>query len=209
MDNAVGGGFQYPDMTENDKKALTYTTGPMTEDLEVTGHPVVHLWISSTAEDGDLFVYLEEVDAEGFSHYITEGTLRASHRALHEPYYDNLGLPYHKSHEEDVITLTPGEPVELVFDMQPTSNIFDAGNRMRVTIACADKDNASTPELNPSPTVSVYRNKKLASYVSLPVVGAEEEVVGEAGLSLLTLILIALLIIVLVIAFTMFMRRRT
>jgi putative CocE/NonD family hydrolase len=209
MDNAVGGGFNYPDMTENDKKALTYTTGPMSEDLEVTGHPVVHLWISSTAKDNDFFVYLEEVDAQRFSHYITEGTLRASHRALHKPYYDNLRLPYHRSHEADVIALTPGEPEELVFDMQPTSNIFDAGNRMRVTIACADKDNASTPELSPAPTVTVYRNKKIASYVSLPVVGAEEEVAGEPTLSLLTLILIALLIIVLVIAFIIFIRRRT
>jgi hypothetical protein len=32
------------------------------------------------------------------------------------------------------------EPVELVFDLLPTSYVFDAGHRIRVTITCADKD---------------------------------------------------------------------
>jgi uncharacterized protein len=92
-DNAVGGEFDYQDMTPNDEKGLTYTTLPLTQDITLIGHPVVYLWLNSSYKDGNIFVYLEEVDESGFSHYLTEGVLKLSHRALNEPPYDNLGLP--------------------------------------------------------------------------------------------------------------------
>ena len=66
--------------------------------------------------------------------------------------------------------LPTGEPVELVFDLHPTSNIFDKGHRIRVTITFADRDNTQTPELSPAPTVSIYRNANYASYIVLPVI---------------------------------------
>lgn len=169
--NGYGGAFGYADMTPNDRKGLTYTTSPLAIDVEVTGHPVIHLWVTSTAKDGDFFVYLEEVDRKGFSHYITEGTLRASHRATSSPPFHYMGLPYHRSFAEDLADL-PKEPVELIFDLYPTSNIFDAGHRIRVTITGADRDNALTPELSPPPTVSIYRNANYASYIILPIIPA-------------------------------------
>jgi uncharacterized protein len=76
--NLVGEPFNYNDMTANDEKALTYTTPVLTDDVEVTGHPIVHLWVTSTADDGDFFVYLTEVDENGYAHYLTEAALRAS-----------------------------------------------------------------------------------------------------------------------------------
>jgi len=211
-DNAVGGGFKYYDRTANDEKGLTYTTSLLTEDLEITGHPVAHLWVSSTATDGNFFAYLEEVDAEGISHYVTEGAIKASHRALHEPYYDKMGLPFHRSHEGDVVMLTPGKPVELVFDLQPTSNVFNAGNFMRVTIVCADKDNALTEELFPAPIITLYRNSKRSSYISLPVVGLEPALdampTSKEEFPTLIILFVALGIIVLVIVLTAYMRKK-
>ncbi|OGD18598.1 MAG: hypothetical protein A2Y69_05960 [Candidatus Aminicenantes bacterium RBG_13_59_9] len=208
-DNAVGGGFGYGDMSENDRKGLTYTTPPLAEDLNVTGHPVIHLWVSSTAEDGDFFVYLEEVDQAGVSHYVSEGSIKASHRALSEPSYDNLGLPFHRSYAEDARPLKPGRPAELVFDLQPTSNLFEAGNRLRVTVVGADADNATPLSQDPPPTMKLYREKKRASYVSLPVVGAKpgEPAVGEKGFSLVIALLLVV-IVILVIVFSFWMRRR-
>jgi putative CocE/NonD family hydrolase len=167
-DNGAGGSFSYADMTRNDRKGITYTTPPLAEVVEVTGHPIVHLWITLTARDGDFFVYLEDISETGISQYITEGTLRASHRALSTPPYNNLGLPYHRSYAEDLADL-PEQPVELVFDLLPTSYAFDVGHRIRVTITCADKDNALTQELNPPPTVSLYREVDHASYIVLPI----------------------------------------
>ncbi len=172
-DNAVGGGFGYPDMIANDIKGLTYTTAPLDKDVEVTGHPVVHLWVSSTAADDDFFVYLEEIDPSGSSRYITEGALKASHRALGKPPYDYLGLPYHRNYARDAEPLKPGEAAELAFDLEPTSNIFEAGNRIRVTIVCADKDNAETRPLTPPPTITVYRDSARSSRVALPIVAAK------------------------------------
>jgi predicted acyl esterase len=49
-------------MTGNDQKGLTYNTPPLDKLLEVTGFPVTHIWVSSTAKDGDFFVYLEDVN---------------------------------------------------------------------------------------------------------------------------------------------------
>ena len=164
------GVFPYPDMRENDARGLTYTTAALDRALEVTGHPVVHLWVSSSAEDGDFFVYLEDIEPDGRSVYVTEGQLRASHRRLAEAPYDRMGLPYHRSHAEDLVPLVPGEPVELCFDLQPTSVVFREGHRIRVTVTCADKDTFATPVLDPAPEVSVLRGPTRPSHIVLPVI---------------------------------------
>jgi uncharacterized protein len=171
--NMHAGAFDYSDMTANDEHALTYTGPVLTEDVEVTGHPIVHLWVTSTADDGDFFVYLSEVDEIGYAHYLTEGALRASHRALSEAPYNYMGLPYHRSFAEDVQALPAGEPVELVFDLLPTSNLFDAGHRIRVTIMGADADTFATPQLDPAPMVSIYHSAEYSSYIDLPIIPAE------------------------------------
>jgi putative CocE/NonD family hydrolase len=139
------------------------------KDLVLVGYPVVHLWVTSSHPDGDFFVYLEEVDAEGSSHYVTEGGLRASHRALSSPPYESFGLPYHRSFREDLADL-PDEPVELVFDLLGTAILIDAGHRIRVTVTGAD---AANHELYPdpgagAPTISIHRNTTHQSYIELP-----------------------------------------
>jgi putative CocE/NonD family hydrolase len=169
-DNAVASEMDYSDMSANDARGLTYTTGPLEEDLEVVGHPVLHLWAASTATDCDFIAYLEEVDAHGVSHYVSEGCLRASHRKLGRPPYDNVGLPYHPSAAADISPLIAGAPAELVFDLLPVANVFNKGNRMRVTIVDADRDNLETPVITPAPRVTVYRSAKHASRIDLPVV---------------------------------------
>ena len=169
-DNTVAGNFAYPDMAANDARGLTYTTGPLGEDLEVTGHPVLHLWVTASVPDVDFIVFLEEVDAKGFSRYVSEGCLRASHRALSRPPYDNFDLPFHGSEKKEMAPLTTGRPVELVFDLLPVSNVFNKGNRLRLTITGTDKDNLETPVLEPAPRVTVFRKLKAASRLDLPVV---------------------------------------
>jgi len=166
--NGYGGDIGYEDMDANDQKGISFTTEPFAEAREVIGHPVVTLWVSSTANDGDFFVYLEEVEEDGFSRYVTEGCLRASHRAIHEAPWDNLGLPWHRSHEEDVQNLVPGVPVELKIDLLPTAWYFDAGNRLRVTVTCADADNQQTPVLDPAPTVTLHTGAARSSWIEVP-----------------------------------------
>ncbi|NPV58692.1 MAG: CocE/NonD family hydrolase [Actinobacteria bacterium] len=160
---------EYGDRSGEDEKCLTYTSAPLEEDLEVTGHPVLHLHVSSTAADGDFFVYLEDVAEDGYAQYKTEGQLRASLRKLGaRPWLPEL--PYHPCTRADAQPLTPGEKVELTIVLFPLSHVFEKGHRIRISLAGADKDNFRTPELTPAPTWKVYRGGEEASRVELPVV---------------------------------------
>jgi len=167
---AVNWSRKYPDMRSNDKKALTYTTSPLQTDVEVTGHPLVHLWLRTDAPDLDAFVYLEEVDGSGKSFYITEGNLRASHRKLSKAPYNNLGLPYHSHYRSDLMPIPAGEPFELVFNLLSTSYCFHKGSHIRITVAFADADNFDTPIINPAPKLQLLRDMNHPSFIQLPIV---------------------------------------
>jgi putative CocE/NonD family hydrolase len=171
-DSAIGGRFvSYPDRAEQDAKLLVYESAPLVQDTEVTGHPIASLQVTSTAEDGAFFVYLEDVDAEGRVSYVTEGELRALHRHVSTaaaPYADPV--PYHSFERADAEPLVPGEAAELSFDLLPTSYLFRKDHRIRVAVAGADKDHfALIPEGRP-PTIRVHRDAARASRVVLPVV---------------------------------------
>jgi putative CocE/NonD family hydrolase len=167
---AVNWPRNYPNMRSNDQKGLTYTTSPLDTDMDVTGHPVAHLWVTTDAPDLDAFVYLEEVDDGGKSTYITQGNLRASHRKLGQAPYHNLGLPYHSHYQSELESISAGKPVELVFSLLPTSYLFRAGHRIRITVTCADADNFDTPVLNPAPKIHLLRDTAHPSFVELPII---------------------------------------
>jgi hypothetical protein len=166
----AGVNCEYPERAELDKKNLTYTTPPLQQDLEVTGNPVVHLFVSSTATDGAFFVYLEDIDENGVVNYITEGELKASLRKL-EPRPWKPDLPWHRSYAEDATPLTPGQVEEIVIDLEPTSNVFLKGHSLRVSIAGWDNGNFGGPQFDPPPTISMYRDSTHASYIELPIIG--------------------------------------
>ena len=178
--------------TDQDPKCLTYTSKPLGQNTEVTGHPVVHFWVSSTADDGDFFVYLEDLDEKGEAYYVTEGKLRAGFARL-VPQEEMLAtnahikvlpkLPYHGFKDTDYVEkiFAGGNIVELVFDLFPTSWVFKKGHRIRVSIACSDWPTFDLhPKLSPKndpndpgntvPTITVYRDTKHASWIELPII---------------------------------------
>lgn len=169
-DNAVGQGRMiYPDLAPNDAKTITFTTAPLAADVTVIGHPVVTLYLSSDQPDGDFYAFLEEVDSAGYSRYVSEGMLRASHRKPAKAPWDNLDLPWHLSVKDDLTPLVPGQVAELAFSLQPTATVFNAGHRIRVTIAGADVDNTEKPPVRGRPNVTLYRGGDQASRISLPI----------------------------------------
>ena len=161
---------QYPNMRSNDAKALTYTTPPLETAVTIAGHPIVHIWLSTDASDLDVFVYLEEVDSDGNSTYITEGALRASHRTLGLAPFDSFGLPWFNHFQSELQPIPGGEPFELVFDVRPTAWQFSPGKRIRITVAFADAGNFDTPILDPAPTVQLMHDFDCPSFVELPTV---------------------------------------
>lgn len=167
---AVNWTHHYPNMRSNDAKSLTYTSQPLETHIMVVGHPIVRVWLSGVGPDLDLFAYLEEVDGNGDSTYITEGNLRASHRTLSQAPFDNFGLPWTNHFQSELKPIAPGEPVELVFDLLPTAYQFSVGKSIRVTIAFADADNFETRVVTPAPKIRLLRNPVHASLVELPIV---------------------------------------
>jgi putative CocE/NonD family hydrolase len=162
----------YPDRKEQDKKLLTYTSELLETDTEITGHPLVTLYVSSSAQDGAFFVYFEDVDQNGKVTYITEGQLRAACRKIseREPPFIFFG-PYRTFERLDASPLEPGEIAELTFDLIATSVLIKKGHRIRIAIAGADKDTFARYPLDDDnvPDIRVERNKKFASKIILPM----------------------------------------
>jgi putative CocE/NonD family hydrolase len=167
----VGGEVIYLDRAEEDKKLLTYTTDPLEADVEITGHPIVSLFITSTHTDGAFFVYLEEIDEKGKVTYLTEGELRALHRRVSsEPSPTKHPVPYHTFAKKDAMPLVPGQVAELKFHLQPISVLVKKGHRLRVAIAGHDKGTFLRIPAEGNPTIAVQRSKGALSSIELPVI---------------------------------------
>jgi uncharacterized protein len=161
----------YADRAREDRRLLTYTSAPLEHDTEITGYPVITLYVASTTDDGGFFVYLEDVDESGVVRYITEGQLRGIHRTLSSdraPYW--MGMPYRTFKCADATLLPRDSFVELTFGLQPTSVLIRQGHRLRVAIAGADKDTFMRIPAQGSPTWQVSHSKTLASCIDLPII---------------------------------------
>jgi len=159
------------DRQEEDKKLLVYDTPPLLQDMEITGHPVIKLFIRSTASDGQFFVYLEAVEPDGQVKLVTEGQLRAIHRKIsnEKPPYTMFG-PYHTFKREDALPMIPSEVTEITFDLFPISVLFKKGQKIRIAIAGADKDVFEPVPGCESPEITVERNARFASFIDLPII---------------------------------------
>ena len=169
--NNGAGDVVYEDRAAADAKLLTYTTEPLTEDIEVTGHPVVTLHMRSTHEDGALFVYLEDVAPDGRVRYVGEGQIRLIHRKVSEedpPFV--TAVPYHSYKEADASAMTPGAVEEVQFGLHPTSVLFRAGHRIRVAIGGADADTFARIPASGQPVYTVERSQVYPSHITLPVI---------------------------------------
>ncbi len=153
-----------------EKAGLQFVTEPLAADTELTGDAVADLWISSTAEDSNVFVYLEDVGPDGKVKQVTDARLKASLRKLSKPGYENFGLPYHRSHKEDVQPLKPGDPVQMSFAFLPMSHIFKAGHRIRISVAGADYRERNLTPVSPAPVVTILNTSANPSFVTLPVI---------------------------------------
>jgi putative CocE/NonD family hydrolase len=161
----------YKDRARADQRLLTYTSDPLSEDIEITGHPMVTLHVISTADDGAFYVYLEEVDTQGKVTYLTEGQLRAIHRKVSasSPPYRSFG-PFHSFQKKDASPLVPGEVAEISFALMPVSVQIKKGHRLRVAIAGHDKDTFAPIPQQGAPTITIQRNSRFASSIELPII---------------------------------------
>lgn len=166
----TGGNVDYGNRRQFDAARLAYTGEPLTRDLEITGHPVVYLNVTSTREDGAFFVYFETVRPDGVSLYLTEGQLRALHRKVWtDSPFSALG-PQHSYLKRDAEPLIPGEAAILTFTLHPISARLPAGHRLRVVLAGSDKTTfANVPADGPPPFLKFHRGPA-GCFIDLPVI---------------------------------------
>lgn len=166
-----GADVYYGDRAEEDKKLLVYDSKPLPEAMEITGAPVVELYLSSSHEDGGVIAYLEAVSPDGKVIMITEGELRFMHRKIssEHPPYTQFG-PYHTFKRKDAQPMTVGKVEKVAFSLLPTSIRIPKGYSIRLALAGHDKDTFLRVPEEGSPTWSVQRNKVHTSFLSLPVI---------------------------------------
>ena len=126
------------------------------EDIELTGHMKLRLWIEiEDGDDADLFVAAQKRDAAGepvgFCFYafyedgpVALGWLRASHRAL-DPARSTPWQPFHPHDREE--PLVPGVPTAVEIELWPSSTLFRAGETLRLVVQDSDICTEAAPGL--------------------------------------------------------------
>lgn len=158
------------DRRAEDDKLLVYTSAPLTLETEITGHPEVTLYVSSTESDGNVFVYLEDVAPDGSVTYLTEGELRLIHRKLctETPAFTAYG-PCHSYRAEDAEPVPVGVMQEVKIGLHPVSALLRAGHSIRVAIAGHDASSFARIPAQGEPVLSVSHDPEYPSRIDLPI----------------------------------------
>lgn len=168
----VGGQTMFADKTgpkdrrplERRDDILVYTTDALPADLEVTGPLSLFLFAASTAVDTDFTGTLVDVHPSGKAIVLSEGIIRARFRDS----FENPAL------------LEPGKTYEFRFELWETSNLFQAGHRIRLEISSSNfprfdrnlntgNDPATDTEIRLA-TQTVFHHSRCPSHLRLPVI---------------------------------------
>ncbi|MFC5139103.1 CocE/NonD family hydrolase [Actinomycetospora rhizophila] len=123
---------------------LSWTTTPLSEDLDVLGHGELALTAASTATDTGWIVLLEDLAPDGTATPVTQGWLRAALREVDEA-ASAPGRPILPVRRAAPIPI--GEPVDYRIPLVPTARRFAAGHRVRLTVTSDDTVPGSRPML--------------------------------------------------------------
>jgi uncharacterized protein len=118
QDAALGGSYDQRGI-EARADVLVYSSEPLAQDTEVTGHIRATLFVSSDAKDTDFTVKLVDVYPDGTAYNVDDTILRTRYR---------------EGYDKEVF-MAPGEVYELNPTAMSTSYEFRKGHRIRVEIA--------------------------------------------------------------------------
>jgi uncharacterized protein len=162
----------YPDLAARLRDQVAFDGAPLDSALTITGHPTLELVVRASVEDLVVIAYLLDVAPDGAVHYVTEGHLRALHRASidEDPAGEDVGV--RRSFERArARPLDASLDERLRFSLLPTSYELPHGHHLRLVLTLGDADHfaARTP---PGATLAVLPG---LSVLELPV---EPRVVG-------------------------------
>jgi putative CocE/NonD family hydrolase len=113
----------------------TFRTRALERPLRLTGPMALHLVASSTATDTDWHARVVDVAPDGSESVITEGSLRAAHRAL-DRRRSTWARPYHP--HTDPAPIEPGRFYEYAIEIWPTAYRLARGHRLQVRVTSTD-----------------------------------------------------------------------
>ena len=143
------------DQRADDDYSMCFDTEPLSEDVEILGHPRAEIHVSCTAPVANWIVRLCNVAPDGTSTLVTKGILNGTHRVSHI----------------NPTALKPGEIYKLTINLKVISWVFPQGHRIRFAVS-----NADFPNLWPSPytmMTSLYVDGQHESRFFLPTCPAE------------------------------------
>ena len=120
---------QPQDQRPDEAWSAVYEWPPLSEELEILGHPRVEVTVTSSAPVAFLSAKLCDVFPDGTSALVTRGLLNLSHRES----------------RERPSPLEPGTPYRAEVELEVTSWIFEPGHRIRLDLAGSDWPNAWPP----------------------------------------------------------------
>jgi uncharacterized protein len=123
---------------------LTWTSAPLSEELDIVGHGELALTATTSAGDTGWIVLLEDVAPDGTPTSVTQGWLRAALREVDEE-ASTAGRPVLSQRRP--VPVPAGEPVEYRIPLVATARRFAAGHRLRVTLTSNDTLPDSKPML--------------------------------------------------------------
>jgi hypothetical protein len=151
---------------------VTYTTPPLSHDVDIVGTSSLNLWLSSSATDTDLQVTVSEVRPDGQEQYIQRGWLRMSERKLGPGSTATWPRPTYQ--QADVRPLVPAVPTYARIPIYPFEHVFRAGSSIRISVEAPVGITGDFGFLfNPTPaTDTVWHNRDHVSrwvFDTLPV----------------------------------------
>ncbi|MGH2580336.1 MAG: CocE/NonD family hydrolase [Actinomycetota bacterium] len=120
---------QPQDQRPDEAWSAVYEWPPLSEELEILGHPRVEVTVKSSAPVAFLSAKLCDVFPDGTSALVTRGLLNLAHRES----------------RERPSPLEPGMPYRAQVELEVTSWIFEPGHRIRLDLAGSDWPNAWPP----------------------------------------------------------------
>lgn len=158
--------------SDDEKRVASWTSSSLASPIEVTGNPALSIWAASSTTDADFVVQLTDVHPDGSSRTVVAGYLNGPRMT-----YANRET----AAVEPPTPLIPGQPKQFVIKLHPTSYVFRAGHRVRVSVAGGAAIGIGTdgkpqnapqgPGRNPDAfEITLLQGANHASYLELPVV---------------------------------------
>ncbi len=152
-------GMYLQNEVEKRSDVLSYTTAPLTDNVEVTGPVKVTLYVATDAPSTDFTAKLVDVYPNGKAYNLCNGILRRNYSSLNA--------------DKSV-------PTKIEIDLGATSNVFQKGHRIRLEVSSSDfprfdrnPNTGGDPATETNPRVAhqqVFSGSRFPARIILPIV---------------------------------------